>query len=145
MTFLIAYYSKGGKTRKVAEAISQGLGCETFDLEKGTPDLSGVDLLVVGSGTYGKMPGPKIVEFLKGIPQASGARAAIFATSAGTAPESISVMKGALEGKGYQVVSSFDCRGKFLFSNRGHPDEKDLEGAKAFGSDLRKGAGEQKS
>jgi len=140
MKALVVYYSKGGKTRKVAEAISTGLECGALDVGRDACDAAGLDLLVVGSGTYGGMPGPKIVDFLNGIPSGAG-KAAIFATSAGPSPKSIQKIKDILEGKGYQVVSSFSCRGHFLLSNRGHPDEKDLEEAKAFGSDLKKRMG----
>jgi flavodoxin len=138
MPFIVVYFSRGGKTRKVATAIAQELGCEAVDVTKGKPDLSGVDLLVVGSGTYGGMPGPSILEFLKGVPQATGGKAAVFVTSAGPGPKSLPRIKDALEEKGYAVISSFDCRGQFTFTNRGHPDEKDLESARAFASDLKK-------
>jgi flavodoxin len=138
MKFLVAYYSKGSKTAKVAGAIANELGCEAVDVAKSKPDTSGVDILVVGTGTYGGMPGPAILEFLKGIPTATDAKAATFATSAGSGPRSLARIKGDLEAKGYVVVSSFDCRGQFMLANRGHPDEKDLENARAFARDLKK-------
>ena len=138
MKFLVVYYSRGGKTAKVAGAIANELGCEAVDVTKEKPDASVVDMLVVGSGTYGGMPGPSILEFLSGIPQATGGKAAVFATSAGPGPRSLHRIKGALEEKGYTIVSSFDCRGKFMLANRGHPDEKDLENARAFARDLKK-------
>lgn len=138
MNFLVVYYSKGGKTRKVAEAIGEGLGCKAVDADTETLDISGTDVLVVGSGTYGGLPGPKLVEFLKNLPQTTACKAAIFATSAGPSPKSIPNMKGSLEGKGYSIVSSFECRGKFLAFNRGRPNDKDLENAKAFGDSLKK-------
>lgn len=52
MKFLVVYYSRGGKTRKVAEAIAQQLGCEAVDVKKESPDVAGVDMLIVGSGQY---------------------------------------------------------------------------------------------
>lgn len=138
MKFLVAYYSKGNKTAKVAGAIASELGCEAVDLTRSKPDVSGVDMLVVGTGTYGGMPGPTLLEFLKALPQATGGKAATFATSAGPGPRSLGRVKSALEEKGYSVVSSFDCRGQFLLANRGHPDEVDLENARVFARDLKK-------
>ncbi|MDI9644606.1 MAG: flavodoxin domain-containing protein [Candidatus Verstraetearchaeota archaeon] len=137
MKCLVVYYSRGGKTAKVAGAIAGELGCEVCDISKGAPDVSGVDLLVVGSGTYGGNPGPSLSEFLQSIPESVGGKAAVFATSAGPKPKSLPKMSSALEKKGYKVVSSFDCRGQFLVVNRGHPDEKDLENARAFARDLK--------
>jgi flavodoxin len=80
MKALVVYYSKGGKTRKVAEAISTGLECGALDVGRDACDAAGLDLLVVGSGTYGGMPGPKIVDFPMGSLQVQVAP--IFATSA---------------------------------------------------------------
>jgi flavodoxin len=141
MKFLVVYFSRGGKTGKVAGAIAQELRCEAVDVAKGAPDASGADMLVVGSGTYGGMVGPKIAEFLNGLPQSNGGKAAVFATSGGPSPLSIPKMRGALEGKGYDVVSSFDCRGHFTLINRGHPDGEDLESARAFARDLKRNTG----
>ncbi len=138
MPFMVVYFSRGGKTGKVAAVIAQELGCESADLAKGQPDISGVDLLVAGSGTYGGMPGQALLEFLKGIPQAKGGRAAIFVTSAGPDPKSLPRIGAALEERGYSIVSTFHCRGQLMLANRGHPDEKDLENARAFARDLKK-------
>ena len=138
MTFLVVYFSKGGKTEKVANAIAQELDCETVDLKKETPKVSGAGLLVIGSGNYGGAPHPTVQEFLNNLQPNTTGKAAVFATSGGPDPKCIPTMKEALEAKGYKVVSSFSCRGKFLFSNRGHPNEEDLNNAKAFASDLKK-------
>lgn len=137
---LVVYFSRGGKTRKVAEAIAQELGCQSVDTEKEVPNVYGVDLLLVGSGTYGGRPDKKLLEFLNSLPPVSDGKAAIFTTSAGPGPKSINIMKEALEVKGYKVVSNFDCRGQFLLGNRGHPNADDLKAAKAYAGDLKKRA-----
>jgi len=138
MNFLVVYFSRGGKTRKVAEAIAQELGCKAVDLRKETPDVSGVELLIVGSGNYGGKPHETLQEFLSSLQPSNNGKAAVFATSGGPDPKGIPIMKTALEAKGYKVISSFDCRGKFLFANRGHPNEDDLKNAKAFARELKK-------
>jgi flavodoxin len=137
MKFLVVYFSRGGKTGKVAAAIAGELGCEAIDVAKGVPDAFGADLLVVGSGNYGGVPGDKVVGLLEGLPQRGGARAAVFATSGGPYPKCVLAMRGILEAKGYEVVSSFDCRGQFFLINRGHPDKGDLENARAFARNLK--------
>jgi len=138
MNPLVVYFSRGGKTRRVAEAIAQELGCKSVDTKGEVPNVSGVDLLLVGSGTYGGKPDKKLLEFLNGLQPVSNGKAAIFTTSAGPDPKSINMMKGVLETKGYEVVSDFDCRGQFLLGNRGHPNEDDLKAAKTFAGNLKK-------
>jgi flavodoxin I len=95
----------------------------------------------VGSGNYGGMPGEKILQFLNALPENCGNMVALFATSGGPNPKGIQVMAKILEGKGYIVVSSFDCRGQITLMNRGHPND-DLEKAKMFADDLKKRTGD---
>ena len=142
MNFLVVYFSRGGKTRKVAEAIAQELGCEAVDVKKETPDVSGVELLTVGSGEYGWLH-KTLQGFLDSLQPSSNKKAAVFATAAGPKPKCIRVIQEALETKGYKVISSFKCRGQLLFFlNRGHPTEDDLKNARAFASDLKKKIGD---
>jgi flavodoxin len=39
---LVVYFSKGGKTKKVAESIAQELQCETVNTAESASDLSGI-------------------------------------------------------------------------------------------------------
>ena len=142
MNFLVVYFSRGGKTRKVAEAIAQELGCEAVDVKKETPDVSGVELLIVGSGQYVGKLHKTLQGFLDRLQPSSKSKAAVFATAGGPDPKCIYAMEEALETKGCKVISSFKCRGQFLFFNRGHPTEDDLKNAKAFASDLKKKIGD---
>jgi flavodoxin I len=89
MKFLVVYFSRGGKTRKVAEAISQELGCKAVDVEKETPDVSGVDLLLVGSGNYGGNTDDRLLGFLNDLKPSNGGIAAVFATAGGPDPKCI--------------------------------------------------------
>ena len=143
MNFLVVYFSRGGKTRKVAEAIAQELECEAVDAKKETPDVSGVELLIVGSGQYVGKLHKTLQAFLGRLQPSSKSKAAVFATAGGPNPKCIYAMEEALETKGYKVISTFKCRGQFLFFfNRGHPTEDDLKNAKAFASDLKKKIGD---
>ncbi len=142
MKFLVVYFSRGGKTKKVAEAVAQELGCEAVDVKKETPDVSGVELLLVGSGQYVGKLHKTLRGFLDKLQPSSKSKAAVFATAGGPDPRCIYAMEKALETKGYKVISSFKCRGQFLFFNRGHPTEDDLKSAKAFASDLKKKIGD---
>jgi flavodoxin len=138
MKALIVYFSRGGNTRKIAEAIAQELGCRASDVTKESPSVSGLDLLVVGSGNYGNNVGEKLQEFMNGLPQIGKGNAAVFATGGGPEPKAIGVMQEQLVKKGYTVTSSFKCRGQFLFFlNHGRPNEDDLKSARFFANELK--------
>ena len=102
MNFLVVYYSKGGKTRKIAEAIAQELGCEAVDVKKETPNVTDVDMLILGSGNYGGKPDKKIQNFIDCLQLTNDKKAAVFATSGGPECKCVHVMEKALETKGYK-------------------------------------------
>jgi flavodoxin len=136
MKYLVVYFSRSGKTGRVAEAIAQQLGCRALNGRKQKPDPSGADLLIVGSGNYGGTPHKAFYEFVDGLPQGTDLKAAIFATSGGLEPKCLGIMEEALKTKGYEVISRFDCRGQMMLLNRGHPNEEDLRNARAFAKEL---------
>lgn len=137
MKSLVVYYSKGGKTRKVAEAIAQELNCKAIDVKKETPNFSTENLLVVGSGNYGGKPGKELQEFLENLQATSKNNIAFFATSGGPDPKCIEVMQKIVESKGFIFLSQFDCRGKIFLLNRDHPTREDLINAKSFAANLK--------
>ncbi len=89
MKSLVVYFSKGGKTRKVAEAIAQELNCRAIDIKKKIPDISAVNLRVIGIGNYGGKPGKELQEFLENLQSPSKIKIAFFATSGGPEPKCI--------------------------------------------------------
>lgn len=130
--------SRGGNTRKVAEAIAEELGITVGDLTVPLPDDA--KILFLGSGTYGGKPGEAVMKFI-GSGTFTGRKAALFGTSASSAGSEkiITVMADALKEKGATILGSWHCRGRFLFINRGKPDKEDLDNAKKFARDMLKG------
>jgi flavodoxin I len=136
----LIYFSRGGSTRKIAEVIAEELGVTAVDVKKEQPDVSDVDLLVIGSGTYGGKPGKEIVAYLETLKPVTGKKAACFSTCAsGDASKTLQTLKDLLNGKGYSTVDCFSCLGKFLMglSRRGHPSEEELAQAKEFAKKLK--------
>jgi flavodoxin len=147
MKFLVVYFSRGGKTKKVAEEIAQELECKSVDITKETPGVSDVGVLLVGSGNYGGKTSDVILTFLRSLEPSSGRKAAVFATAGGVRPGGpdppvLSVLNEVLEMKGYKVVASFKCPGQMFLLNRGHPNKDDLNNAKSFARDLKERVGE---
>ncbi|MGI6210051.1 MAG: flavodoxin family protein [Anaerolineae bacterium] len=85
MSVLVVYESVFGNTEQIAQAIGRALGADTrvVRVTELSPDqITGHDLLIVGSPTRGFRPMPSIVEILKAIPEGAlqGTKVAAFDT-----------------------------------------------------------------
>ena len=127
--------SRGGNTRKVAEAIAEALGVSVGDLAVPLP--AEAKTLFLGSGTYGGKPGETMKGFIS-YNEFSGRRVALFGTSGGPegAKKMMEVMADDLTRKGATILGTYHCRGKFLFTNRGHPNDEDLANARTFAREM---------
>ena len=156
MRALVAYMSKTGNTKKVAEAIFGALDCEKeiMPIDQ-VVDISRYDLSFLGFPMQRFGPDPKAVRFLQKHCQ-PGSDVALFVTHA--APEDAEELPGWLEGfrraaAGASIVGMFDCQGqlskgtKFIMSiipnrelramakrdnSQGQPDGARLDRAGAF-------------
>ena len=126
--------SRGGNTRKVANAIAEELGVKAENVPASLPDAT---ILFLGSGTYGGKPGEAMIKFLESG-NFSGRSVAIFSTSGGVAgaEKMISAMTDPLRQRGATILGAYQCRGKTFIVNWGHPDRQDLENAKKFARDM---------
>lgn len=127
--------SRGGNTRKVADALAEELGVAVGDITASLPADAGI--LFLGSGTYGGKPGEAMTKFI-GSGTFSGRKVALFGTSAAPAggEKMIGVMADALKQKGAAVIGRWHCPGKFLVMNWSRPNQEDLENAKKFARDM---------
>ena len=129
--------SRGGNTRKVADAIAEELGITVGDF--GTPLPDDAKTLFLGSGTYGGKPGEALMKFI-GSGTFTGRKVAIFGTSGSSAgsEKMIAVIAEALKQKGAVIPGSYHCQGKFLLLNWGRPNKEDLDNAKKFAREMLK-------
>jgi flavodoxin I len=169
MKILITYLSQTGNTEKIAKAIYQETSptqeVEIKKLEEVSADnLSGYDLIFIGSPIHaGNLSGP-VKEFLGRLQAPSGKKMAGLLTHAGTAyPDQVmskftEPFKTACEKNGLQYLGCFSCQG-FLnpaihemvkkgqnltdeqWAERvkemtGHPDAEDLKKARAFAKEI---------
>jgi flavodoxin len=127
--------SRGGNTRKVADAIAEEMGISATDVA--SAPQNDAKLLFLGSGTYGGKPGEAMLKFI-GSGNFTGRKVAIFGTSASLAggQKLIFAMADMVQQKGALVMGSYHCKGKFLFVNRGHPSDEDLDNAKKFAREM---------
>lgn len=142
-----------GNTRRVADAMAGVLGAEVRTPAEVDPDeLGGYDLVGFGSGVFGFAPHPDLGAFVDRLPPVDGVRAFVFATSGTgrvlTRP-GVRPLDARLETKGYLVVGTFCCRGFDTWwplrlvggMNKGRPDARDLERARAFARTLAPSSG----
>jgi hypothetical protein len=115
MRALVAYMSKTGNTKKVAEAIYEALDCdkEIVPVDQ-VVDIGGYDLSFLGFPMQRFGPDPKTVSFLRKHCQ-PGRDVALFVTHA--APEDEAELPGWLEGfrnavAGANILGMFDCQGQ---------------------------------
>ncbi len=133
----VLYHSKGGNTRKIADAIAGELE-DVLKSEQIPPAYppENVALLFLGTGEYAGKPDPKMIEFIRTLNPNRVRNAAVFGTSGSglSSGKAISAVKDLLREKGINVVDeSYSCKGKFfLFMNRNKPDENDIKCAREF-------------
>jgi ferredoxin/flavodoxin len=152
---LIVYYSFSGSTRKIARAISQGLGstaCRNDIVaikgQSGIPgmkpnDLLEYDLIGFGSPVWFECPTPNMMSFIQDLPSLKGKQAFVFITH-GLEPDiSIRWMVRTLQKKKAKVIGWKDwycaCYPTDIFKpyySDGHPDEIDLTEATEFGREM---------
>lgn len=127
----LLFYSRGGNTRKLADAIAIELGVKAADIKTAFIDPA-ADIIFLGSGCYGSKPGEEMMKFIEKN-DFSVRKVAVFGTSGGNAGIEVDLMAAALKHNGATVLGSYHCKGKaFLLFSTGHPNREDLEGARKF-------------
>jgi flavodoxin len=151
---LVTYYSKTGNTRKVAEAIYQALPevrvTKPMDAVNRTEDY---DLIFVGFPIHSHSVPVEAVKFLRNLPR--GKRIALFSTHGALSGSRLAreaIEEAVAVASQAKVISTFSCRGKVALealeelgaapehrawaemaaSAADHPNEEDLEEARAF-------------
>ena len=124
MKALICYFTKSGRTKKMAQAIASSLTKyeisyypvefvgnlkNLIELERGdlskiekklqTLNAKNFDLLLFGMPTYGSKPPKAFDEIINRITNLNGKRVAVFSTALGSGKPTIKCMKDLLEKK----------------------------------------------
>ena len=133
--YQVIYFSRGGNTKKLAEAIAEELNVSAEDVTKARL-RSESEMVFLGSRCYGGKPGKEIMKFIKSN-DFKGRDVALFGTSGGGKGDELNEMKDALKAKGVNIQGRFHCKGQtFWIINHGRPDNSDLKRAKEFADDM---------
>lgn len=127
----VVYFSKGGNTKKVADAIAKGASVPAVSVEQFNA-YEAMDILFVGASIYAGNIDGKLRTFLTSLKPSQVKTVVLFGTSAGK-KTALQEVKAILKPNGIDVLNDeFHCKGSFLLANRGRPNEEDLRQAEAF-------------
>ena len=133
MKAAVRYYSRGGNTEKLANAIAQAIGVTAYTTAQ--PLDEDVDVLFLGSSVYAYGVDESVKAFIAGIHVKVG-KVVNFSTAA-VIRSTYKQVEKLLGEKGILLArEDFACRGSFGPLHRGHPDQKDLEAAAAFAKSI---------
>ena len=132
----IRYFSRGGNTKKLAEAIAESLGKEALTTD--VPLKEDVDILFLGSSVYAYGVDDEVKRFIKGIHVRVG-KVVGFSTAALVKSTYKQVGK-LLKEKGIpQAKEEFYCKGSFGPMHKGRPNDEDCKKAAAFARKIAQG------
>lgn len=129
MNIAVRYYSKGGNTKKVAEAIAKAVGAEAETVSE--PLNENVDILFLGSAPYAFDVDEEVKKFIGGINVTVG-KVVNFSTAAVINSTRKYVEKLFAEKNIPVAKEEFSCRGAFTVLHKGRPNENDLRSAADF-------------
>lgn len=129
MTIAVRYYSRGGNTKKIAEAIAEAVGVEAKTVSE--PLTGDVDILFLGSAPYAFDVDDEVKKFISSINVSVG-KVVNFSTSAAVKSTRKYVEKVLSEKNIPMAEEEFSCRGAFMMLHKGQPNESDQRAATDF-------------
>ncbi len=129
MKIAVRYFSRGGNTKKLAEAIAAALGVEAMDLS--VPLVDKVDLLFLGSSVYAYGVDGKVRNYLEDNAIRIG-KLVNFSTAALISGTYQQISKIAEQNDIPLAQEEFHCRGSFAMLHKGRPNEADCAAAADF-------------
>ena len=121
LKILITYYSGTGNTKKVAEAINEGITGHHVDLlpvnDVDPSSLNSYDLVFIGSGLYGFNVSRKLTNLVKKAPQLPSKFAYYYThenPQPNAYPDCFKSIDKIIENANCEVLGQFDCTGENL-------------------------------
>ena len=129
MKIAVRYFSRGGNTKKLADAIANAVGVEAETTS--VPLTEDVDILFLGSSVYANGVDNAVKEFVNGISINVG-KVVNFSTAA-LIKSSYKQVSKLLDGKHIPFAKEeFYCRGSFAMMHKGRPNADDCKAAAEF-------------
>ena len=129
MNITIRYYTRSGNTKKLADAISEAINIEAFDVS--VPLSEKTDILFLGCSYYAFDVDPIVKDFIVNNKDNIG-KIVCFGTSAMMKSMKKPVTKVAKTVGVTVSDEEFHCRGRFGKIHKNRPDADDLKDAAEF-------------
>ena len=129
MKIAVRYFTRGGNTKKLADAIAKAIGVDAETTS--VPLTEDVDILFLGSSVYANGVDDAVKEFVRGIGVKVG-KVVNFSTAALIKSSYKQVSKLLNEKHIPFAKEEFYCRGSFTVMHRGRPNAEDCEAAAEF-------------
>ena len=134
MSVAVRYYSRGGNTKKLADAIAEVAGVEALSTDAGLEGA--VDTLFLGASVYAYGIDDHVKSFIAKLDSDQVGKIVVFSTSA-LAERAFPEVARAIKDSGIDVDDrNFYCRGSFLMMHKGRPNDEDVANAKAFAKEI---------
>lgn len=133
MKAAVRYYTKGGNTKKLAEAMAEAIGVEAKSVD--VPLTEEVDVLFLGNSVYAANMDKEVKDFVTANKAKIGKLVNV--STAALIEGTYGRMSKLCKELGIEIDDrEFHCKGQFKFMHKGRPDQQDLEEAKAFAREI---------
>ncbi len=136
MKAAVRYYTRGGNTKRLAEAVAAALGVEALPIS--VPVTERVDVLFLGNSYYAFNIDPEVRAFLQSLEKNKVGKLVNFGSAAmlnSTYPR----VKAEADKKGIPMdAREFHCKGEFMGLHKGRPNAADLKAAADFAREIAK-------
>jgi flavodoxin len=130
MNVAVRYYTKGGNTRRLAEAVAGTVGVEALPISE--PVSEPVDLLFLGNSYYAFSIDPEVRAFVAQLDPAKVGKIVNFG-SAAMLNSTYKKVKAEADKVGIPMDErEFHCKGEFKGLHKGRPNDQDLADAAAW-------------
>lgn len=134
MKIAVRYYTKGGNTKRLAEAVAEAVGVEALPIS--TPVNEPVDILFLGNSYYAFSIDPEVREFVRNLDKNKVGKIVNFG-SAAMLNSTYKKVKAEADKVGIPMDErEFHCRGEFKGIHKGKPDADDLKAAAEFAKSI---------
>ena len=125
----VRFFSKGGNTRRLAEAVAQALKVQALGVD--APIEGRADVVFMCASVYAGSPDPSVVTFIRQNARDIG-RLVVLSTSA-SGKSTYTKLRAVAEDMGVEVCQAFfHCPGAFMFFHKNRPSKDDCKNAAAF-------------